>query len=52
MTLSQPQIIINADTADFNLRTKLAVFTGNVQATHSNDTWSAASVNIKTGTLE
>jgi lipopolysaccharide export system protein LptA len=55
VTLTQPHIIfITADTADFNWRTKLGTFTGNVQVTQGNDTWSAASVtyNIKTGTLE
>lgn len=54
VTLSQPHINITADTADFNWRTKLGTFTGNVQVTQGNNTWSAASVtyNITTGTLE
>jgi len=54
VTLSQPHITITADTADFNWRTKLGTFTGNVQVTQGNDTWSAAFVtyNIITGTLE
>lgn len=54
VTFSHPQLTISADTADFNWRTKLGTFTGNVQVTQGNDTWSAASVtyNIKTGALE
>jgi lipopolysaccharide export system protein LptA len=54
VTLSQPHITIIADTANFNWRTKLGTFTGNVQVTQGNDTWSASSVtyNIETGTLE
>jgi len=52
--LEQPHITINAETAEFNWRTKLATFTGNVHITQGDDTWSAASVtyNIKTGELE
>lgn len=54
VTFSHPQVTISADTADFNWRTKLGTFTGNVQVTQGNATWSAASVtyNIKTGALE
>lgn len=54
VTFSQPHITITADTADFNWRTKLGTFTGNVQVTQDSNTWSAESItyNIKTGMLE
>ncbi|QDR82633.1 LptA/OstA family protein [Sporomusa termitida] len=54
VTLSQSHITITADTADFNWRTKIGTFTGNVQVTQGSNTWSAASVtyNLRNGRLE
>jgi lipopolysaccharide assembly outer membrane protein LptD (OstA) len=54
VTFKQPNLTIVADTADFNWRTKLGSFNGNVQITQSDRTWSteSATYNVETNTLQ
>lgn len=53
VTLQRPGLSIVADTADFNWKTKIAIFNGNVKVTQNGHVWHASSVsyNVTTGEL-
>lgn len=54
VAFKQPDLTITADKTDFNWRTKLGIFSGNVQVTQGNRTWSAETViyNLNTNMLQ